>query len=77
MDIDSFIVQVKSEDVYEDLAGDVETKSDTSNYEVKRLHRQKQNVIELMKDKLSGEIIEEVVTLGSKQRLTAKDEQLR
>ena len=77
MDIDSFIVQVKSEDVYEDLAGDVETKFDTSNYEVKRLHRQKQNVIELMKDKLSGEIIEEVVTLGSKQRLTAKDEQLR
>ena len=77
MDIDSFIVQVKSEDVYEDLAGDVETKFDTSNYEVKRLHRQKQNVIELMKDKLSGEIIEEVVTLGSKQRLTAKDEHLR
>ena len=77
MDIDSFIVHVKSEDVYEDLAGDVETKFDTSNYEVKRLHRQKQNVIELMKDKLSGEIIEEVVTLGPKQRLTAKDEQLR
>lgn len=77
MDIDSFIVQVKSEDVYEDLAGDVETKFDTSKYEVKRLHRQKQNVIELMKDKLSGEIIAEVVTLGSKQRLTAKDEQLR
>ena len=34
MDTDSFIVHVNLEDVYEDLGGDVETRFDTSNYEV-------------------------------------------
>ena len=36
MDMDSFMVHIKTEDVYEDLIGDVETRFDTSNYEVKR-----------------------------------------
>ena len=33
MDTDSFIVHVKTEDIYKDLAEDVETKFDTSNFE--------------------------------------------
>ena len=36
MDTDSFIIYVKSEDVYEDLAGGVKQRFDRSNYEVKR-----------------------------------------
>ena len=36
MDIDSFIVHIKLEDVYENLAEDVKTTFDTLNYEVKR-----------------------------------------
>ena len=36
MDSGSFIVYVKLEDAQEDLAEDVETLFDTSNYEVKR-----------------------------------------
>ena len=36
MDTDSFIVHVKLEHVYEDLAENVEKKIDTSNYEVGR-----------------------------------------
>lgn len=36
MDMDSFIVHIKLEDVYENLAEDVKTKFDTLNYEVKR-----------------------------------------
>ena len=36
MDTDSFIVNVKSEDIYDDLAGDIKTRFDTSYYEVKR-----------------------------------------
>ena len=36
MDTDSLIAHVKLEDIYEDLYKDVETRFDTSNYEVKR-----------------------------------------
>ena len=34
MDGDSFIVYIKPEDIYLDIAKDVETISDTSNYEL-------------------------------------------
>ena len=36
MNTDSFIIYIKTEDVYEDIADDVEKRSDTSNYEVNR-----------------------------------------
>ena len=35
-DKESVIIYVKSENVYEDLAADVEQRFDSSNYEVKR-----------------------------------------
>ena len=35
MDTDSFIINIKTGDVYEDIANDVEKRFDTSNYEVK------------------------------------------
>ena len=34
MDTDSFIVYIKTNDIYRDIAEDVETRFDTSNYEV-------------------------------------------
>ena len=34
MDTDSFIVDVKTEDIYKDLSEDVETKFDNSNFEL-------------------------------------------
>ena len=34
MDTDNFIVYIKTEDTYSDIAKDVETRSDTSNYEL-------------------------------------------
>ena len=34
MDTDSFIVYIKTEDIYRDIAEDVETRFDTSNYEL-------------------------------------------
>ena len=34
MDADSFILQLKAEDIYKDIAEDVETKFDTSNFEL-------------------------------------------
>ena len=36
IDTDSFIIHVKTEDVYEEIADDVEKIFDTSNYEVDR-----------------------------------------
>ena len=36
MDRDSFIVYIKAEDIYVDIAEDVETRFDTTNYELNR-----------------------------------------
>ena len=34
MDTDSFIMHIKTEDFYKDIADDIEKRFDTSNYEV-------------------------------------------
>ena len=34
MDTDSFIVYVKTNDIYKDIAADVETRIDTSSFEI-------------------------------------------
>ena len=68
MDPGSFIINIKTEDFYEDIANDVEEKLDTSNYEVNRplsIGKNK-NVIGLMKDELGGKIMTEFVTLRAK-----------
>ena len=36
MDTDSFVMNIKTNDFYEDIASDVENRFDTSNYEVNR-----------------------------------------
>ena len=36
MDTDSFIVYVKTNDIYKDIAADVETRIDTSSFEIDR-----------------------------------------
>ena len=61
MDADSFIVYIKKENTYLDNAKDVETRFDTSNYELDRPLPKGKNkkVIELMKDELSGKIMTE------------------
>ena len=68
MDTDSFIMNIKANDFYEDIANDVENRFDTSNYEVNRPLPMGKNkkVIVLMKDELGGKIITEFVTLRPK-----------
>ena len=68
MDTNSFIMNIKTEDFYKDIANDVEKRFDTSNYEVERLLPTGKNkkVIGLMKDELGGKIIMEFVTLRPK-----------
>ena len=68
MDTDSFIMNIKTNDFYEDIANDVQNRFDTSNYEVNRPLPMGNNkkVIGLMKDELGGKIITEFVTLMPK-----------
>ena len=68
MDTDSFIMNIKTNDFYKDIANDVEKRFDTSNYEVNRPLPKGKNkkVIGLMKDELGGKIITEFVTLRPK-----------
>ena len=68
MDTDSFIMSIKTNDFYKDIANDVEKRFDTSNYELNKPLPTGKNkkVIGLMKDELGGKIITEFVTLRLK-----------
>ena len=68
MDTNSFVIHIKTNDFYKDIASDVENKFDTSNCEVNRPFPTGKNkkVIGLMKDELGGKIITEFVTLRPK-----------
>ena len=68
VDTDSFIMNIKTNDFYKDIANDVEKRFDTSNYEVDRPLPTGKNkkVTGLMKDELGGKIIMEFVTLRPK-----------
>ena len=72
MDTDIFIINIKTEDFYEDIANDVEKRFDTSNYEVSRPLPKGKNkkVIGLMKDELGGKIMTEFVALRKRLILT-------
>ena len=68
MDTDSFIIYIRTEDVYEDIADDVEKRFDTSNYEVNRLLSAGKNkkVIGLMKDELGRKLMIQFAALRPK-----------
>ena len=68
MDKDSFIVYIKIDDIYKNIVQDVETRFDTSNYELDRPLPKGKNkkIIELMKDELGGKIMNEIVGLRVK-----------
>ena len=64
MDTDSFIVNVKTDDIYKDTEENVETRMDT--YIKGKEHYIKgkvKEVIGLMKDELGGQIMKEVFEL--------------
>ena len=56
MDTDSFIINIKTNDIYKDISNDVGNRFDTSNYEVNRPlpTGENKNIIGLMKDELDG-----------------------
>ena len=64
----SFIMNIKTEDFYKDIANDVKKRFDTSNYEVNKPLSTGKNkkVIGLMKDELGGRVITEFAALRPK-----------
>ena len=70
MDTDSFVIHIKTEDFYEDIANDVEEWFGTSNFDEddKRslLIGKNKKVIGLFKHKLGGKIMKEFVALRAK-----------
>ena len=73
IDTDSFIVYIKTDDIYKDIAEDVETRFDTFNYELEcnSIDRplpegNNKKVIGLMKDELGEKIVTKLVGLRAK-----------
>ena len=68
MDTDSFIVHVKTDDIYEDIAEDVETRFDISNFALDRLllKRKKKKIFGLMKGELGVKIMTKIFELRAK-----------
>ena len=68
MDTGNFIINIKTEDLFEDIADDIEKRFDTSNYEVSRPLPKGKNkkVIGLMKYELGGKIMTEFAALRPK-----------
>ena len=68
VDTDSFIMHIKTEDFYRDIANDVEKRFHTSNYECDRPLPTGKNkkMIGLMKDELGGKIMTEPIALRPK-----------
>ena len=62
MGTDTFIIHIKTKDVYNDIVNDV----DTSNYEINRPLPKCKKVIGLMKDELGGKIMTESFALRPK-----------
>ena len=75
MDTDSFIVHVKTNNIYKDIAKNVETRFDTSNFEIDGPLPEAENkkVIRPMKDELGGQIMKEFVGLRAKTYNYLKD----
>ena len=70
MDIDSFIIHIKTEDFCKDITDDVKNKYETSSYEVDRSLPKGTNkkviIKDLMEDVLERKIITELVALRPK-----------
>ena len=70
-DTDSLIYEIGTEDCYRDIAGDLDTWFDTSEFDASHPSGIQtgvnKKVIGMMKDEAAGKIIQEFVGLGAKQ----------
>ena len=72
IDTDSFIVYIKTDGIYKDIAEDAQIRFDTSNYELDRPLPKGKNkkIIGLMKHKLGGKMVTKFVGLRTKAIIT-------
>ena len=66
MNIDTFVVHIKTEDIAEAA----ESRFDTLNYELDRTLPNGKKVIELIEDELGGKTMTKVVALGAETIVT-------
>ena len=69
MDTDSFMANLKKDDIYKDIAKDIETRFDNSNYELNRPFtkvKKKKNISGLMKDELGQKVMIDFLGLRAK-----------
>ena len=73
MDTESYVIYIKTEDFYEDIANDIEKWFDTSNYDKNDKRPlpigKNKKVIGLFKDELGGNIVKELT--GSRKKTYA------
>ena len=71
METDSFFVYIKTDDICKEIAEDVETRFETSNYQLDRPLPKEKNkkVIGLMKDEICGKIMKTFLDLKAKSYL--------
>ena len=78
MDTDGFIIYIKTEDFYKDIANDVDKWFDTSNYDKKDERPlpigKNKKVIRMFKDELGGKIMTEFCALRAKAYLYKLDD---
>ena len=79
MDTESSIINIKTENFYEDIANDVEKRFYTSHYEVNRPLPKGKNkkVIGLMKDELGGNIMTEFAAIAIKRLIVIAIKRLK
>ena len=74
MDTDSFVIHIKTEDFYKDIANDIEKWFDTSNYDEDEKRPlpigKNKKVICLFRDELGGKIVIEFLRLRAKSMHT-------
>ena len=75
VDAESFIVHVTTDDAYKDIAVDLETRSDTSNFEIDRplIKGTNKKAVGLMKNKLGKKVMIKIVGLRVKTYSCLKD----
>ena len=75
MDTDNFIVHLKTDNNYKDIAEDVEARFDTSNFAIDRPLPKGKNekAIGLMKDELGGQFMKKIVGLRATTHTSLKD----
>ena len=78
MDTDSFIISIKTEDFYKDIANDVERQYDTSKYDENDKRPlpigKNKEAIGFFKDELDGKIMIEFIALRAKAYACLKED---